>query len=127
VDGEIARVRLTSGEVCPVDAGLLTTGAAVELSIRPEAVELVPIADGADRPAASGGTDPDLAGRVVQTAYLGTSVTYVVRTEGGLPIAAVVPRSMGRLPADTAVIVRWRRGDALVLVPGTHVAEEEAS
>jgi len=127
VDGEVARVRLASGEVCPVDAGRLTPGLAVELSIRPEAVELVPLADGSDRPAASSGPDPELAGRVVQTAYLGTSVTYVVRTEGGVAIAAVVPRSMGRLPADSAVIVRWRRGDALVLVPEARVAEEEAS
>jgi spermidine/putrescine transport system ATP-binding protein len=127
VDGDVALVRLASGETCPVDAGLLARGVAVELSIRPEAVELVSVEDGRDRPAGPGAAGPELAGRVVQTAYMGTSVTYVVRTDGGLPIAAVVPRSMGRLPADSAVIVRWRRGDALVLVPETRVAVEEAS
>jgi hypothetical protein len=60
-------------------------------------------------------TAESIAGHVEQAAYLGTSISYLVRTASGQQIAAVTPRSAGRLPVGSGVAVRWSPEDALLL------------
>ena len=74
-------MRLASGERCLGPASGLGVGAAVEIAIRPEAMALAPDDDGRGRPAM---TTAGLRGVIQQTAYLGTSVSHQVLTDGGL-------------------------------------------
>jgi len=122
-----ARVRLSSGELCGVETGTLVVGQAIELSVRPQAVELNATGDGeagGGHPTATDDGSAILRGRVEHAAYMGTSVDYVVRTDGGLPIAAVVPRSAGRLAPATPVTIHWRLEDALTLVRSADERQE---
>jgi spermidine/putrescine transport system ATP-binding protein len=97
-------VRLTSGEPAPCAHEGLTPGSEVDLSVRPEAIRL---SDGED------GTG--IRGRVEQAAYLGTNVSYQIRTSGGLSLTVLVPKSGARLPAGTDVAITWPAADALVV------------
>jgi spermidine/putrescine transport system ATP-binding protein len=107
-------VRLSSGEIGPCDVDGLAAGTEVELSIRPEAVALVPAdAEGAIR------------ARVDQAAYLGNHVTYQVVTAGGLKVTVLTPKSGIRLPAGSEVAITWPPMDALVL-GGTPISVEES-
>jgi spermidine/putrescine transport system ATP-binding protein len=110
----IAVVRLAGGERCLVRAAALAPGRAVDLSVRPEAIELRarPRETAAARETGDG---PTLAGHVEQSAYLGTSISYLVRTASGQPVAVVTARAAGRLATGTAVAVNWNVDDALVL------------
>ena len=101
-------VRLGSGDRCVVADGSLVVGDPVELSIRPEAVELSHSTSTATGPA-------PIAATVEQVAYLGGNVQYIVRTAGGLSITALVPKTRDRLPVGGAVDVRWSPAEALVL------------
>jgi ABC-type Fe3+/spermidine/putrescine transport system ATPase subunit len=98
-----------------VGADGLAPGAAVEIAVRPEALELVPRPAG--DPGAAGGANAGswLRGMIEQSAYLGMSISYQVRTDGGPRVVASVPRMHGRLTTGTPVEVRWRSADALVL------------
>jgi spermidine/putrescine transport system ATP-binding protein len=127
-DGD-AMIVLEGGERCHAIAGTLAAGAAVDVSVRPEVIEIVgrggeaagmPVAF----PVGDGPAGSTLDGTVEQVAYLGTSVSYIVRTRGGVAVAALVPRSAGRFPMGAEVTVGWRRADALVLTRA--VVEEEA-
>ena len=103
-----ALVRLGSGERCRVAPGDLAVGTPVELSVRPESVVLQP----------ANGTAPsaaNLRGEIEQVAYLGGNVQYLVRTEGGLTITALVAKNRERLPLGHPVDVTWAPGDALIL------------
>ncbi len=100
---------------CIVDADTLTAGSAVELAVRPEALQLVP-GPAATATVGHGETaTPRLRGTIEQSAYLGTSISYQVRTDGGRRISATVPRGGDRIAAGTPVEIRWRSEDALVL------------
>jgi spermidine/putrescine transport system ATP-binding protein len=115
VAGGSAVLELEAGGRCVVGADGLAPGAAVEVAIRPEALELVP-RDGSD--AGGPGADPAgcwLRGRIELSAYHGTSISYQVRTESGRQVAATVPRTQRRLATGTPVEIRWRSDDALVL------------
>lgn len=113
VEGHDA-VRLTSGEIVPCAIDGLTTGAEVELSVRPESVVLAPAdAEGAIR------------ARVEQAAYLGNTVSYQVVTAGGLTVTVLTPKSGIRLPVGSDVAITWPAGDALVL-GGAPVPVEES-
>jgi spermidine/putrescine transport system ATP-binding protein len=115
VAGDGAVLALEAGGRCVVGANGLAPGAAVEIAIRPEALELVP-RDGSDAEEPGVGSAGSwLRGRIEQSAYHGTSISYQVRTEGGRQVAATVPRTQGRLATGTRVEVRWRSDDALVL------------
>ena len=118
VDSQGALVRLATGEQCLVASdGDLAVGRAVELSVRPESVEL----------RATNGASPGLApiaGHVEQVAYLGSNVQYQVRSSGGLAITAVAPKAGPRWPVGSAVDVVWRPSEALVLAPVPDVQEE---
>jgi spermidine/putrescine transport system ATP-binding protein len=111
------QVRLTSGELTRVAHDGLGPGAEVEISVRPEAIDLVPLeAVGAIR------------GQVEQAAYLGTSVSYQVRTAGGLGLSVLANKAGTRLPVGSDVAVSWPASEALVLGAGpVRPAEEERS
>ena len=118
-----AVVRLEGGERClsgPARAGV---GAAVELVIRPEAMTLAPD-DGSPR---AEGPARELRGHVLQSAYLGTSVSHRVRTDGGPVLTVVVPRSVERPSPGDPVRVGWEPSDVLVLerAAGVETQEEE--
>jgi spermidine/putrescine transport system ATP-binding protein len=97
-------VRLATGEVAPCSLGHLTPGAEVELSVRPEAIALLP-------PEAIGA----IRGSIEQAAYLGNTVSYQVRTGGGLVVSVLAPKTGIRLPAGSDVAITWPAADALVL------------
>jgi spermidine/putrescine transport system ATP-binding protein len=107
-------VRLTSGELTRVAHDGLSPGATVELSVRPESMSLVP-------PDAIGA----IRGSVEQAAYLGTNVTYLIRSTGGLALTVLAPKTGIRLPVGSDVAVSWPPSEALVLGGGPVTAEEE--
>ena len=101
-------VRLSSGEIAPCVHDRMATGSEIELSIRPESISLVPRdAHGAIR------------GRVSQAAYLGNIVSYQVRTDGGLDLTVLSPKTGIRLPAGSDIAITWPAADALVLGGGS--------
>jgi spermidine/putrescine transport system ATP-binding protein len=113
VDGDTAVVRLLAGERCLARAGSARRGDPVDVAVRPETVSLE-LAGGAGRM----GTDGDglaIDAEVLQSAYLGVSVSHQVRTTAGVTLAVVVPRSHERPGIGDAVRVRWRAADAMVL------------
>jgi spermidine/putrescine transport system ATP-binding protein len=122
VDAGVALVRLDAGERCLARAGDARPGDRVEVSVRPEVVQL----EAADPGPAPDGTPPALDAEVLQRSYLGTSISHQVRTAAGVVLAAVVPRSHQRFGIGDAVRVRWRAADAMVLPrAGAREAVEE--
>ena len=107
-------VRLDSGDRTRIAHDGLGPGATVELSVRPESIALVP-------PEAIGA----IRGRVEQAAYLGTNVTYQIRTAGGLALTVLAPKTGIRLPVGSDVAVAWPPSEALVLGGGPGPAAEE--
>jgi ABC-type Fe3+/spermidine/putrescine transport system ATPase subunit len=142
IAGDSAVLELEAGGHCIVDADGLAPGAAVEIAIRPEALELSPriVPDGAAGKGTAAGEDKSargdaaagegaaagswLRGTIEQSAYLGASISYQVRTDGGQRVVATVPRTQGRIATGTPVEVRWRWEDALVL-GGPAMSEDE--
>ncbi|HET9347131.1 MAG TPA: ABC transporter ATP-binding protein [Candidatus Limnocylindrales bacterium] len=118
-DATGALVRLDGGEACVVAGMGMRVGRAVELSVRPESI-LVKASNGT----APGGVEP-IRGQVEQVAYLGGNVQYQVRTNGGLAITALAPKTGQRLPVGSDVDVVWPPSEALVLA-GRPDDEEEA-
>jgi spermidine/putrescine transport system ATP-binding protein len=107
-------VRLSSGEVAPVAHDGLAPGEEVEISVRPESVSVVP-------PEAIGA----IGATVEQAAYLGTTISYQLRTAGGLVLTVLVPKTGIRLPAGSEVAVTWSPSEALVLGHGPGRREED--
>jgi spermidine/putrescine transport system ATP-binding protein len=100
-------VRLSSGEIARAAHDGIASGTEVEISVRPESIELVPFdAVGAIR------------GQVEQAAYLGTNLSYQVRTAGGLVLSVLTSKTGTRLPVDSEVAVTWPPSEALVLGGG---------
>jgi spermidine/putrescine transport system ATP-binding protein len=97
-------IRLSSGEVARAAHDGLPPGAEVEISIRPESIELVP----ADAVGA-------IRGQVEQAAYLGTNLSYQVRTAGGLVLSVLASKAGVRRPVGSEVAVTWQPSEALVL------------
>jgi spermidine/putrescine transport system ATP-binding protein len=117
IDGDVAFVTLTSSETCAVGRSDLVVGRQIELSVRPESVELRP----------SNGTSYSprpLNATVEQVAYLGGNVQYQVRTNGGLSITALAPKTAQRLPVGSDVDVVWPPAEALVLAGRSDEMEE---
>jgi spermidine/putrescine transport system ATP-binding protein len=108
VDAEAVTVRLANGEACMARRGGTAAGDAVNVAVRPEAIEIG--TDGSDH-----GGDPGLPATILQSAYLGVSVSHQVRTGGGLTLSVVVPRSHERFEIGDRVRVTWRATDAMVL------------
>jgi ABC-type Fe3+/spermidine/putrescine transport system ATPase subunit len=97
-------VRLSSGEVAHVAHDGLATGTDVEISVRPEAIALVPTA-------AVGA----IKATIEQAAYLGTTISYQLRTSGGLALTVLSPKTGIRLPVGSEVAVSWSPSEALIL------------
>ncbi len=97
-------IRLSSGEIARAAHDGLGPGAEVEISLRPESIELVP----ADAVGA-------IPGQVEQAAYLGTNLSYQVRTAGGLVLSVLASKTGARLPVGSDVAVTWPPAEALVL------------
>ena len=112
------RVRLSSGDIAPVAHDGLVPGTEVEISVRPEAISLVP-------PGAEG----TIRATVDQSAYLGSSMSYQLRTAGGLALTVLSPKTGPRLPVGSDVAVTWPPSEALVLGHGpgdvSHDLEED--
>ena len=110
-DSGVAVVLLDGGERC-LAPDVRAVGDAVELAVRPEVLRLVP--DDGD---AEGSDDahPSLHGLVLQSAYLGVSVSHQVQTDGGLVLTVIMPRSAARPAPGDRVQVRWNASDVLVL------------
>ena len=113
-------VRLDGGERCLAADGM-AVGSAVDLAIRPEAMILAPD----DQPTETAGPVLELRGRVLQSAYLGTSVSHQVRTDGGLVLTVVVPRSAERPSPGDRVRLGWDPSDVLVLERTTETPTQE--
>ena len=73
--------------VAPCANQRLTPGSEVDLCVRPESIRLV-----------DDDTPLGLRGTVEQAAYLGTTVSYQVRTGGGLTLTVLTPKTDARLP-----------------------------
>ena len=108
------RVRLTSGDIARVAHDGLAAGTEIEISIRPEAISLVPAA-----------AEGAIGATVQQAAYLGSTISYRVRTTGGLDLTVMTPKTGVRLPVGSDVAVSWSPSEALVLGRGPGAPEEE--
>jgi spermidine/putrescine transport system ATP-binding protein len=118
IDGPVARIRLGADGVCHAVGTGLALGRTVELSVRPEGVDVRPT---------NGHTNESgvaLAGAVEQVAYLGGSIQYRVRTNGGLTITAITPATGERHAVGGHVDVTWSPDKALVLAESTEEHEE---
>jgi len=100
-------VRLTSGDVAHVAHDGIAAGTEVEISVRPEAITLVPA-----------GSQGAIEATVEQVAYLGSTISYRLRTAGGLALTVLSPKTGVRLPVDSDVAVSWSPSEALVLGRG---------
>ncbi len=121
LDGGTAIVRLVGGEACLARAGDAVAGDPVDVAVRPESIGLAR----ADAPEEPGEDGPALASEVLQSAYLGVSVSYRVRTTGGTTVTVVAPRGQERPGIGDKVRIRWRADDAMVLPrPATEEPEE---
>jgi spermidine/putrescine transport system ATP-binding protein len=114
VAGGVAVLELAAGGRCLVGADGLAPGAVVEIALRPEALELAPRSD-PEVAVGQGTAGSGLRGTIEQSAYLGTSISYQVRTEGGGRVVANVPRTHERFVTGALVELRWRLDDVLVL------------
>ena len=100
----------TAGERCLAARGRrATAGDAVDVAIRPEAIR--PRGRRAHGRAAGAATAarPTLDGEVLQSAYLGVSISHQVRTTAGVTLTVVVPRSHERPGIGDAVRVELAR------------------
>jgi spermidine/putrescine transport system ATP-binding protein len=111
------RIRLESGDVCLATSPDVGVGRAVELSVRPEAIDIRPTNGPHPAPA-------PIRATVEQVAYLGGNVQYIVRTAGGLSITVLASKTEARLPVGGAVDVAWPPGEALVLAGRPEEQEE---
>ena len=121
VDGSTALVRLGTGDGVLAAAGATAPGDAVDVAIRPEAMQLE-IIDGS-RPSLDAPADTTtLDAEVLQSAYLGVSINTQVRTTTGVTLAVVIPCSHVRPGIGDTVRVSWRAADAMML-PRPEAAE----
>jgi spermidine/putrescine transport system ATP-binding protein len=129
VRGEEALVRLESGDVCRAGADGCSPGTSVQLSVRPESIELRRGEDAARGPSPGSivapAADGSIRAAIEQVAYLGSAVQYHVRTAGGMAVTALAPRSGPRFEPGDTVVLAWSPTDALLL--GDRPAELEES
>ena len=110
------RLRLSSGEIARVAHDGMANGTEIEISVRPESITLVPV-----------GAQEAIRAKVEQAGYLGTTISYQLRTAGGLTLTVLSPKTGPRLPVGSDVAVQWSPSEALVLGGGPVRPEEERS
>jgi spermidine/putrescine transport system ATP-binding protein len=113
VDADAAVVRLESGEACLARSGGTQVGDAVNVAVRPESI--VVGVDPGQAVGPAGDATGGMPATILQSAYLGVSVSHQVQTGGGLTLSVVVPRGHERFEIGDRVRVRWRASDAMVL------------
>jgi spermidine/putrescine transport system ATP-binding protein len=130
-------VRLDSGEICRIGSGDRAVGDVIDVSLRPESIRLCSAASGtngeasesdrSDR-AAGDGAHPTagwaIHGTIEQAAYLGATVQYQVRSQGGLALTALSPRTEARRSVGDPVVMSWLPDEALVLGERVAMVEE---
>jgi spermidine/putrescine transport system ATP-binding protein len=104
----VALVRLDSGDLCRVAPMGRRAGELVRLSIRPESITMAMVPNGTE-------TAGGVRGSVDQVAYLGASVLYHIRTDGGLVLSVLAGRASERFESGSNVNLDWQPVDALVL------------
>ncbi len=113
----IATVLLADGSRCHARTTGPGPGAAVDVAVRPEAITVVGERDG---------TRPLVEATVLQSAYLGTSVSHQVRTTPGSLITVLTPRTGERPAIGDTVHLAWRPADALAIARSTGPDQEES-
>jgi spermidine/putrescine transport system ATP-binding protein len=113
---DVATVCLDSGDRCVIASGGRRSGQSVQVSIRPEAIEIAHV-NGADAGAR-------LRAEVEQVAYLGAAVQYHIRTERGLALSVLAAKSTQRFESGDSVVLSWDPSDALVLSDRSAEMEE---
>ena len=73
------------------------------------------------------GAQEAIRAKVEQAGYLGTTISYQLRTAGGLTLTVLSPKTGPRLPVGSDVAVQWSPSEALVLGGGPVRPEEERS
>lgn len=126
IGGGRAVVRLDTGDRCAATADGAGAGSSIELSVRPESIALR--AAPGDQPASTNGVPEDAAlrARVEQVAYLGASVQYQLRTDGGLALAVLSSKAGTRFASGDIVEATWAATDSLVLGRGGDGPSEES-
>jgi spermidine/putrescine transport system ATP-binding protein len=107
-EAEAAVLRLEGGDLCRIGRPGRTVGQVVDVSVRPEAIAIRASRNG-------GSAQPAISATILQSAYLGSAVQYLVRTTGGVPMTVLASKNADRLAVDEAVELDWAPGDALVL------------
>jgi spermidine/putrescine transport system ATP-binding protein len=119
VDAGSAVVRLEGGDACRVVGPDLSAGRTLELSIRPESIDIK----------RSNGAAPDGVGpvraQVQQVAYMGGTVQYQVRTQGGLSITVLASKTGERHAVGSDVDICWPPHEALILALAAAVEETQ--
>ena len=116
IEGSVATIRLDGGDGCrAVLVDSVAIGDAIEISIRPESVSIA-------RPGQGG--SPSIEGRIEQSAYLGANVQYQVRSQGGILLSVIAPKSGLRFVAGDDVEIGWLPDDALVVAERGSPPEE---
>jgi ABC-type Fe3+/spermidine/putrescine transport system ATPase subunit len=96
----------------------------VDVSLRPEAISIRELDPEVGAAAVGSGGPWSLSAVVEQAAYLGASVQYQVRTDGGSAMTILAPKMGARLPVGSPVALSWPPDEALVLGDRPAAVEE---
>lgn len=112
--GEVVRLRLPSGAELRAPRSNGCGAGPGMLFIRPERVEIAPVAAAFGEPSAN-----RLPGTVRRCSFLGNILRYAVDVDGAAPITVDLQNAAGvtPLPAGAPVVLRWPVADSLIL-PG---------
>ena len=110
--GEVARLRLSSGQELRALRSSSRAAGRGMLFIRPERVAIVPGTATSSDPGVNA-----LAGNVRRCSFLGNILGYAVDLEGIAPITVDLQNAAGvaPLPVGAPVVVRWPVSDSLIL------------
>jgi spermidine/putrescine ABC transporter ATP-binding subunit len=110
--GDIARLRLSSGQELRAPRGNSCDAGRGMLFIRPERVEIAPGTIASAEPSAN-----VLVGKVRRCSFLGNILRYAVDLDGAPPVAVDLQNAAGvvPLPVGTPVVLRWPVADSLIL------------
>jgi spermidine/putrescine ABC transporter ATP-binding subunit len=110
--GEIARLRLPSGQELRAPRDNSCETGPGSLFIRPERVEITSGSAASGDPSANA-----LAGTVRRCSFLGNILRYAVEIDGAEPITVDLQNAAGvsPLPVGASVVLRWPVADSLIL------------
>jgi len=110
--GDVARLRLPSGQELRAPRSNSCGIGPAMLFIRPERVEIAPGTAAAGDPAANA-----LAGKIRRCSFLGNILRYAVDLDGATPITVDLQNAAGvaPLPVGAPVVLRWPVADSLIL------------